>query len=98
MNATLSSVPCPISAYEPDSVRGRLDSTDTQIEDLSHAIDRLCEKLSPVLSDPGKCAGGESVNSVSVPRCSVTGRCERQRDKIYALIVQLAEIEGRLAI
>lgn len=98
MNVSLSSVPCPVAPYEPDSVRGRLDSTDAQIEDLGNAIDRLCERLSPVLEDPGKSAESASVNSISSPRCSLTGRCERQRDKVYALIVQISEIESRLSI
>lgn len=82
--------------FERNSLRDRLQITDSQIEQLIHQIERLEARLEPVLT-PWLC--GEAYKSDPEPsRSPVAQIAHDQGVRVYQAHLRLAELLNRVAI
>lgn len=85
------------SEYEKNSVRERLDVTDSQISQLEYQIEVLEVTLSPVLSSEN--SKGEACGASPEPaRSQVAQKAHIQGERIYRAHRRISDLLERVAI
>lgn len=98
MNNCQSLAGNPPEEVERNSLRGQIESTDAQIEQLEYEIAQITEKLEPVLLPAAPAVQGVEAVSAKQMRSPAADRVYQQGARIYDAHQRLCALKARLSL